>query len=148
MKVKLKEIKRQWTRNGMRQVIESPHKEFNKQTNLIDNSGNLIASTQNASYIRAYNETKCNGFTFEKGYLQKEDMRHLELIAQNYILEQDKNCKFWETSFYTGLKRKTFCTMILNLNTMELKVFSFANNYKQKLLIDWLIEYLFEKVGE
>ncbi|MBQ3047455.1 MAG: hypothetical protein IJD48_00370 [Clostridia bacterium] len=145
MKIRLREIKRQWTRNGMRQVIESPHKTFNKQTNLIDNCGNMIASTQNASYIRAYNETECNGHTFEQGYLQQCDTIRLDNRVKRYIYQQDKDHKFWVANFFT---RKLFCTLVVDLNTMELKVFNFAKNYKQNLLIDWLIEYLFEKVGE
>lgn len=144
MKVKLRKIKRQWTSNGMRQVIESPHKTFNKQTNLLDNNGNMIASTQNASYVRAYNDTECNGFNFAKGHLQRQDIAHLPLVAQNYILKQNKDCKFWETNFYTTPTAKTFCTMILNLNTMELKVFDFSQNYKQSQLVEWLTNYLFE----
>lgn len=145
MKVKLKEIKRQWTKNGMRQVIESPHKEFNNQTNLIDNCGNIIASTQTASYIRAYNETECNGHTFEQGYLQQCDTIRLDDKVKRYIYQQDKDHKFWATTFYIY---KAFCTLVVDLNTMELKVFNFAKNYKQNLLIDWLVEYLFEKVGK
>lgn len=141
MKVKLREIKRQWTRNGMRQVIESPHKTFNKQTNLIDNNGNMIASTQCSKYIRAYNDTECNGFSFAKGHLQNVDIKHLSTTAKLYIQEQNKDTTFWVTEFYL---KDIFCIMILNLDTMELKVFDYSKNYKQSQLVEWLTNYLFE----
>lgn len=142
MKVKLKEIKRQWTKNGMRQIIDSPHKTFNNKTNLIDNRGNLITNTQTAYYIRAYNETECNGFTYKQGELQEFDMKYLDGIAINYIRQQDKNHKFWASQFRLN---NLICIMLLNLNTMELKVFDFSKNNKQNLLINWLVDYLFEK---
>ena len=40
-----------WNKNGMKMLINSDYKTFNKQTNLITN-GNVISNTQYSNYIR------------------------------------------------------------------------------------------------
>lgn len=58
----------------MKQIINSGWKEFDRQTNCIT-TGNAICSTQESNYIRAYNDTECNGFQFEPGHLLKADLK-------------------------------------------------------------------------
>lgn len=60
--------------NPNKMVMESGHKTFDQQTNYIG-TGNVFANTQTSLYIRGYNETECNGFTFPKGELQKTDLK-------------------------------------------------------------------------
>lgn len=40
-----------WNKSGMKMLIDSDYKTFNKQTNLITN-GNVISNTQYSNYIR------------------------------------------------------------------------------------------------
>lgn len=141
MIVKLKQIKRVWTKNGMKQIINTPHKTFNKKTNCIDNYENMISKTQISKYIRAYNDIKCNYEEYKPGYLQNYDLNGFSGNVIEYIHKQDKSCKFWISNFYID---DLFCTMVLNENTMDLKVFDFTTNYKQRKLIKWLIDYMFE----
>ena len=140
MIIEKRNIIREWTKNGNKQKIESPHKTFNLRTNLIDNESNLITNTQTATYIRAYSETNCNGYKYECGCLQNIDLKYQCEQVREYIKKQNKNNTFWVTNFYIDAK---FCTMLLNLQTNDLKIFSFAKNYKQKKLIEWLKNYLF-----
>ena len=57
-----------WSKNGMKMILNTDFKKFNKQTNYISN-GNVIANTQYSNYIRPYN-TRINpvGEVVEKGY--------------------------------------------------------------------------------
>lgn len=66
----MKEI--EW-RTPNRMLMESGHKTFDKQTDIIS-TGNIIAKTQLGFYVRAYTETECNGFTQELGKLQEADL--------------------------------------------------------------------------
>ena len=60
------------THNRMK--FESEHKTFNRQTQCIS-TGNIVSNTLLGWYIRPFNETKCNGFDFEPGNLQKADLK-------------------------------------------------------------------------
>ena len=56
-----------------RMKFDSLHKTFNRQVSCIS-TGNHIGNTVYSSYIRAYNQTECNGHTFPKGHLQEYDL--------------------------------------------------------------------------
>ena len=68
--------------NPNKMKFESYYKTFNKQTNYID-TGNVVANTQYSTFVRTYNETKCNGFDFPQGHLQDYDFEKFE--APSYI---------------------------------------------------------------
>lgn len=70
MKTMLKE--KQW-KNGNKMVFNSKHKTFNKQCRCIG-VGNQISDVTYSNYIRAFSETKCSRFTFDKGHLQNYDL--------------------------------------------------------------------------
>ncbi len=65
---------KQWTRNGMRQILDSQHKLFNKQTSMITD-GNSIGSTMYGSFVRGFLATECNGFTNPPGHLRDFDLK-------------------------------------------------------------------------
>lgn len=79
-----------YNKSGMKQIINTGFKEFDKQTNVIT-TGNVFANTQASSYIRSYHETECNGFTFEKGSLQDHDLKPFKsyLAHNEYNLIKD-----------------------------------------------------------
>lgn len=63
-----------WRKDGMKQIISSGWKEFDKQTNCIS-TGNVYARTQYSSFIRPWKETECNGFTNPEGHLMNFDLK-------------------------------------------------------------------------
>lgn len=67
--------KRIWRKDGMKQIINSGWKLFDKQTNCIT-TGNAFCNTQTSSYIRPWNEIECNGFEFSQGHLLKFDLQN------------------------------------------------------------------------
>lgn len=143
MIVKLKEIKRQWNKTGMRQIINSGHKTFDNQTNVLDNSGNMIARTQYSHYIRNYNETQCNGETFKQGELQNYDMKRLPYNVKQYI-NKHKDFRYWYSEFYVN--GNLFASFLLNTDTNDLQIFDYSKNMKQYALTLWLKDYMFEEI--
>lgn len=77
--------------NGNKMAIDTGHRTFDSQTNIIS-TGNLIANTVLGAHIRPYNETRImNGEHREPGYLQRWDLEnfsnlplHVRLIVQAY----------------------------------------------------------------
>lgn len=63
-----------WSENGMKQIINSGFKTFDKQTNCIT-TGNALCSTQHSGYIRPYCEVECDGFSFKEGELMEYDLK-------------------------------------------------------------------------
>jgi len=94
-----------FNKNGMKQLTNSGFKEFDKQTNLIT-YGNVIANTQNSSYIRAYNNTTCNYNEFEKGYLQATDLQWFNGVNKEKVKELSKNEPVILYQFYIYNKKK------------------------------------------
>lgn len=72
----------EWRKDGNKMIIHSNFKEFNRQTNYITN-GNVIANTIHGSYIRPFNETKCNGQEYEQGHLFDYDLKFFS-ISRSY----------------------------------------------------------------
>ena len=64
-----------FNKSGMKQIINSDYKLFNKQTNYIS-YGNVIANTQYSSFIRPYSQTTCNNNNFSEGELMKSDLKY------------------------------------------------------------------------
>ena len=66
--------------NGNKQLMESGHKTFDRQTNCIG-TGNVIANTQYSGYIRAYYDlTNPVGQAREPGYLQDYDLEKFDRL--------------------------------------------------------------------
>ena len=83
---------KQWTRNGMRQILNSQHKLFNQQTSMICD-GNSIGKTMFGSYVRGKLTTECNGFTNPPGHLRDFDLKpfiqglHIPRAVLDKVLE-------------------------------------------------------------
>jgi hypothetical protein len=60
----------------------SPYQYFGK--------GNVISHVQYSNYIRAFNETECNGNIRPKGHLQNFDLKNFVAIAPRRIIEYVK----------------------------------------------------------
>lgn len=69
--------KAKFTANGMKQIIDSGYKLFDKQTNIICD-GNVIANTEFGNFIRPWKEIECNGRTNPPGHLTKFDLEAFE----------------------------------------------------------------------
>ncbi len=63
-----------YSKDGMKQIINSGWKLFDEQTNCIS-TGNVIANTQFSLFIRPYSETECNGLENPKGHLMNFDLK-------------------------------------------------------------------------
>lgn len=91
-----------WSKNGMKMIINTDFKEFNKQTNCIS-GGNVIANTMHGSYIRPYNETiNPVGEEVEKGHLQDFDLKYFSISNElrELIKEQEKSVCLYEFFIY------------------------------------------------
>ena len=64
-----------WNKTGMKQIINSDYKLFNKQTNYIS-IGNVISNTQYSSYIRPYKEIKNGNYIGKEGDFLKFDIKN------------------------------------------------------------------------
>lgn len=96
-----------WSENGMKMIIESDFKAFNKQTNYIS-QGNVCANTQYSNYIRNYNEIECNGNTYEKGFLQEYDLKFFTCIPQrlkDYIKNSNQKMVLYEFFIWKNQKK-------------------------------------------
>lgn len=90
-----------WSKNGMKMIINSDFKEFNKQTNCIS-QGNVLANTMYGNYIRPYNETICNGQTFPIGHLFNYDLKYFRIsqAMKEYIKSLNKKVVLYEIFIY------------------------------------------------
>ena len=76
--------KSKWSKDGMKQIISSGWKEFDRQTNCIA-TGNVTANTQFSLFVRPWKETECNGFTRPEGHLLNYDLNQFG----NHRIPQD-----------------------------------------------------------
>lgn len=89
----MKEAK--WSRNGMKMLIDSGWKEFDRQTNCIA-TGNGISNTQFSMCVRPWKETECNGFIFPEGHLLNFDMDYFRNFRvpeaiKSYLMDKSRN---------------------------------------------------------
>lgn len=63
-----------FNKTGMKMLVTTGFKTFDKQTNYIG-TGNVMANTQYSSFIRPWSETECNGFIRPCGELMYYDMK-------------------------------------------------------------------------
>ena len=74
-----------WRKDGMKQILDSPHKTWNKQAIALM-TGNVIDNGYTSWYIRPWNQTECNGYTNEPGHLQNFDLNTFKNLP-NYVRE-------------------------------------------------------------
>ena len=69
-----------WTKDGMRQILDSPHKGFNKRCVALC-EGNVWDLAYHSTYIRPYSMTDDRGFTrpeWKPGYLRNYDFNLID----------------------------------------------------------------------
>lgn len=84
-----------------RMKFESEHGMFNRQVDCIG-TGNHIGHVQLSGYVRPRTETKCNGFTSEKGHLQEYDLNWLLKDFPNYVKEFIRKLEYAENHTTIG----------------------------------------------
>jgi len=95
--------------NPNKMHIETGCKTFDQQTVLVT-TGNVIAPTQHSGFIRAWNETQCNGMTFAPGHLQQFDLENWERLpryVRGFIqaVAVDKSVILYEFGHFSKGKR-------------------------------------------
>ena len=93
-----------WSKNGMKMIIHTDFKEFNRQTNCISR-GNVIANTMYSNYIRPYDETiNPIGKEVEPGHLQAFDLKYFSISNElrDFIEKQEKQVCLYEFFIYKG----------------------------------------------
>lgn len=142
-----------WSKNGMKMIIDSGFKEFDKQTNCLS-SGNAIASTQYSNYIRPYYETTNPvGEKVKEGLLRDYDLKYFSLNKMtngfqdwlNNITKKEKVIVYEYFIYRNGIKEvigwlvqsantnkiigKEYCRFsTIRLNN-KLKVLDFCNRF-------------------
>jgi len=131
-----------------RQLFESEHKTFNRQTNLID-TGNVYSNTQTSSYVRPYSETECNGFTRPPGHLRDFDLKgfdHMPHRVKCYILSvtQDRPVIVYKFFHHTNRGRITHGWVITTTAPEYRKLMSFVTGptWKSESVIAEAIKYI------
>ena len=93
-----------WSKNGMKMIIHTDFKEFNRQTNCISR-GNVIANTMYSGYIRPYDETiNPVGQEVEPGLFQAFDLKYFSISNElrDFIEKQEKEVCLYEFFIYKG----------------------------------------------
>lgn len=126
-----------WSKNGMKMIVNSDFKEFNKQTNCIS-SGNVIANTMIGWSIRPYDEVECNGKKFEKGELQNSDLEGFDIHQElrNFIKERGTKLYLYEIFIHKEERKKVIGWLVeengkIIYTELEHKNFS-SKNLKEK----------------
>ena len=78
--------KAEFNKKGTKQLVDTCWKTFDRQTNCIS-TGNVVANTQLSLYIRPYQETECNGFTFKPGELMEVDLKSFTYRPPDNIMD-------------------------------------------------------------
>lgn len=138
-----------WSKNGNKMIINSGYKEFDKQTNLIT-SGNVIANTMYGNYIREWNETECNGNTFEKGHLFKFDLQHFHIdsIIEDYIKSLNKKVILYELFTYNRNGKKNLIGWLIEDNGIIINMFvenGYGKSYVKRYLALQTVKNIIEE---
>lgn len=90
-----------WSKNGMKMIINTDFKKFNRQTNLIA-KGCVASNTQYSNYITPYEETNLHGKIVEKGELQNYDLKFFTITDElrELIKSQNEGVMLYEFRFY------------------------------------------------
>jgi len=145
-------MKRIWTKNRMREIIDSGLKIFDKQNTCLSSSGNCVGGTQRCGYIRPSSEVECNGNIFPQGHLQRYDLDQWEVEGEVAIFIKEKaitKSVWWSNFFYRdGLEVKhNICSMVIAGDTLY--VFTNKKNTKRmNNCVHFLVDYVLEEREE
>lgn len=132
-----------FSKSGMKQLIDSGWKEFDKQTNCIVH-GNAVCNTQYSSYIRPWKETECNGFVNPEGHLMDFDLKpfrnyHIPRDIYDYLTDQNRQesvilYMFFVTNKYKRLDPFSFVITSRNHRLIMYRVVSWTGQRYMKRL--------------
>lgn len=132
--------------NGNKMKFESLHKTFNNKVDCIS-QGNVMGNVQLSGYVRSFNETKCNGFTSEKGHLQEYDLgwllKGLPGYVKNYIrkIAIDKMVCAYHFFYYQNRERIDIGYVITDYTNNLLRAF-YVGGYKREDALNEAIKYI------
>jgi len=98
-------------RNENKMLIQTGHKTFDAQTNLLG-EGNIYANTMIGTHIRAYTDTECNGLTSPPGHLRSFDLtpwrgtRRIPRQVLDRVKKETENTDIWLYQFFHSKGRK------------------------------------------
>lgn len=131
--------KKIYSKDGMKQIINSGWKLFDDQTNFIS-TGNVLANTQHSSFIRPYKECDCNGFVFKEGELLKSDMNLFGERIPDYIKEilldkkrEDSVILYMFYVWNRDRRAEPFCCVVTDRNYNLIR-YSLVLGYKKNYL--------------
>lgn len=121
--------KAKFTADGMKQIIDSGYKLFDKQTNIICD-GNVIANTEFGNFIRPWKETECNGRTYSPGHLTKFDLEAFEphLIPKSLLkrlLDKERDASVILYMFFV-IKNKHIVPFSFVITSSDHKLIDYA----------------------
>ena len=127
-----------FNKSGMKQIINSDYKLFNKQTNCIS-YGNVIANTQYSSFIRPYSQTTCNNNNFSEGELMKSDLKYFRNIPASikdklYAKDRKESYILYEFFVYRNGNKDIIGYVLTdnNHNLITYEVLKSYNNYNKR----------------
>lgn len=126
-----------WNSTGMKQIINSGWKEFDRQTNCIS-TGNVFSDTQLSWFVRPYCETECNGFENPKGHLMDYDLKvfnpyHIPKWIMDILTDVNRRESYALYMFFTRNKGtiEPFCWIITDSH-YQLITYSIVCGYRQQ----------------
>lgn len=138
-----------------RMLMETGHRTFDRQTNLIS-TGNIIAETQLARYIRGELKVTCWGDeVYKPGHLRNFDLGNfpwLSATVRAFIITHTNGTKdsVWVSQFfhYNGHRKIVHGYIITTTDHKLLAKFITGRTYKSGLVINGVLPYVVEREEE
>jgi hypothetical protein len=138
-----------WRKDGMKQIINTGHKEFDRQF-VCASTGNVIGGGQYSNYIRPYTETECNGFINPPGHLQEFDLKHFDNLyydIREYVKKytHDKSAILYEFYHWNGERRIVHGFVLTTGYDDGYKLINYwtvGPTYKSYMVLEGVIPYI------
>jgi len=138
--------------NPNRMLVNTGHRTFDRQTNVIS-TGNIIADTQAAFYVRGELEVTCWGDTvYKPGHLRDYDLgafRGIPGYIRAHILKHTNGTEksVWVSMFFhhRGEQRIVHGYVITTPDHKLLGKFVTGPTYKSELVIEGVLPYVTEQ---
>ena len=132
--------------NPNKMVINTGHKTFDRQCCVVS-TGNVIAPTQYSCYVRAQNNTECNGFQFPAGHLRDGDLKNMDDMpsyVRKYVLSQTEVDKaiVYQFFHYASGKNIIHGYVVTDSAHKLLRKFVIGPTCKSYSVIDTVTEYI------
>jgi hypothetical protein len=121
------------------------HKAYTKALSDFEfSTGNVISDAQLSMHIRAWNETECNGFTFEQGHMQQSDLKpfaHLPYHVRKIVYQKLKTQSGWLYEVRHSVRRDgklnrvTHGWILMDKHNNEILFRTFGNSEKSESCI-------------